>query len=48
MPLAVVNHGKRRVRLTFENRQVPEFGGWLIVQLPKSTRHFGAAPMRER
>ena len=34
-PLAVVNHGKGRVRLTIENRHVPEFGDWLIVQLPE-------------
>jgi ParB family transcriptional regulator, chromosome partitioning protein len=34
-PLAVVNHGKGRVRLTIESRHVPEFGDWLIVQLPE-------------
>jgi ParB family chromosome partitioning protein len=34
-PLAVVNHGKGRVRLTIESRYVPEFGDWLIVQLPE-------------
>ena len=34
-PLAVVNHGKGRVRLTIESRNVPEFGDWLIVQLPE-------------
>ena len=34
-PLAVVNHGKGRVRFTIENRHVPEFGDWLIVQLPE-------------
>jgi ParB family chromosome partitioning protein len=33
--LAVVNHGKGRVRLTIESRHVPEFGDWLIVQLPE-------------
>jgi type IV secretory pathway protease TraF len=42
MPLAVVNHGKRRVRLTIENRRVPEFGGWLIVQLPEIYASFSA------
>jgi ParB family chromosome partitioning protein len=34
-PLALVNHGKGRVRLTIESRHVPEFGDWLIVQLPE-------------
>jgi ParB family transcriptional regulator, chromosome partitioning protein len=34
-PLAMVNHGKGRVRLTIESRHVPEFGDWLIVQLPE-------------
>jgi ParB family transcriptional regulator, chromosome partitioning protein len=34
-PLAVVNHGKGRVRLTIESRHVPEFGDWLVVQLPE-------------
>jgi ParB family transcriptional regulator, chromosome partitioning protein len=34
-PLAMVNHGKGRVRLTIESRHVPEFGEWLIVQLPE-------------
>jgi ParB family chromosome partitioning protein len=34
-PLAMVNHGKGRVRLTIESRNVPEFGDWLIVQLPE-------------
>jgi hypothetical protein len=39
-PLAMVNHGKRRVGLTIENRRVPEFGGWLIVQLPETYASF--------
>jgi ParB family transcriptional regulator, chromosome partitioning protein len=34
-PLAMVNHGKGRVRLTIESRHVPEFGDWLILQLPE-------------
>ena len=34
-PLAVVNHRKGRVRLTIESRHVPEFGDWLIAQLPE-------------
>jgi len=34
-PLAMVNHGKGSVRLTIESRHVPEFGDWLVVQLPE-------------
>jgi ParB family transcriptional regulator, chromosome partitioning protein len=35
MPLAMVKHGKGRVRFTIESRSVPKFGDWLIVQLPE-------------
>jgi len=33
--LAVVDHGKGRLRLTIESRHVPEFGDWLVGQLPE-------------
>jgi ParB family chromosome partitioning protein len=33
--LAAVHHGKGRVRLTIESRHVPEFGDWLVGQLPE-------------
>ncbi|MBV8798177.1 MAG: plasmid partitioning protein RepB [Hyphomicrobiales bacterium] len=33
--LAAVNHGKGRIRLTIESRHVPEFGDWLVAQLPE-------------
>jgi ParB family chromosome partitioning protein len=33
--LAAVNHGKGRIRLTIESRHVPEFGDWLVGQLPE-------------
>jgi ParB family chromosome partitioning protein len=34
-PLAEVDRGKGKVRLTFEIRSIPEFGDWLVTQLPE-------------
>jgi ParB family chromosome partitioning protein len=34
-PLAAIEFGKGRVRLTIESRNVSEFGGWLVEQLPE-------------
>jgi ParB family chromosome partitioning protein len=33
--LAEVDRGKGKVRLTFEIRSIPEFGDWLVTQLPE-------------